>query len=36
MLFANGKYILRLVIITAFDIKVSILDDGRGPGYTSD
>ena len=35
MLFVNGKYILRFVIITAFAIKVSILDDGRGPGYPS-
>ena len=36
MLFVNDKYILRLVIITAFAIKFSILDDGRGPGYPSD
>ena len=36
MLFVNGKYILRLVIITAFAIKVSILDDSRGLGYPSD
>ena len=36
MLFVNGKYILRLVIISAFAIKVSILDDGRGAGYPSD
>ena len=36
MLFVNGKYILRLVIITVFAIKVSILDDSRGPGYPSD
>ena len=36
MLFVNGKYILRLVIINAFAIKVSILDGDRVPGYPSD
>ena len=36
MLLVNGKYILRSVIITAFAIKVTVLDDGRGPGYPSD
>ena len=36
MLFLNGKYVSRLVIITAFAIKVSILDDDRGPGYATD
>ena len=35
MLFVNGKYILRLVIITAFAMKVFILNDGRDPGYPS-
>ena len=32
MLFANGKSILRLVNITAFAIKVFILDAGTGAG----
>ena len=36
MLFANGRYILRLLVITIFAIKVSILDDSRGSGCGSD